>query len=307
GGEELAILLPHTDGAGAVIVAERIRSALQQSPLETPTGEDVTIQVSFGVAGHKLGLTSTELLEGSERALQVAKSQGRNRVSLDGSPEQVPIEDLRREREQAQGAFMDTIRALSEAVDTKDRYTGGHIRHVQALVRALGRQLGLDRRQIRDAEMTAIMHDVGKIGIPDAVLQKPGPLDDDEWRIMRTHPILGARILMAGNLHGLALGIRHHHERWDGKGYPDGVKGGDIPLSARIVSVVDAWGAMTTDRVYRKSIGVRRALDELQRGAGTQFDPDVVNAFVLMMESRLERGQQVAADQFEDHEEAEAS
>lgn len=298
GGEEIAFILPQTDRSGALIVADRVRSSLCAAPAQLSSGQEVTVTASLGVASHKHGWTATELFERADRALYVAKSNGRNGVWADGSTVAMPIDAMRQVRERTQEAFMDTVRALAEAVDAKDRYTGGHLRHVQAMVRHLGRELGLSEREVQEVELTAIMHDVGKIGIPDAILQKPAPLDDDEWVVMRTHPVLGARILQAGNLGKLAIGIRHHHERWDGQGYPDGLEGARIPLASRIVSVVDAWGAMTTDRVYRRSIGVERALVELKANAGTQFDPEVVAAFVRIMERRLAKGIRAEATAF---------
>lgn len=288
GGEELALLLPQTDPHGAYIVSDRIRAAIEGLAINSMAGEPIPVTASFGVAAYRRGLTSVELIEAADKALYAAKHGGRNRVCVEGQEIKLSAEELRDIRETQQDTFLSTVAALSEAVEAKDRYTAGHSHHVEALARRLGEAMGLGGRQLKDVELAAVLHDVGKIGIPDAILQKPGPLTETEWEIMRTHPVQGARILQAGNLPGLAQAIRHHHECWDGNGYPDGLKGNEIPLAARIVAVIDAYGAMTTDRVYRKAIGKVRAIEELRTYAGTQFDPQVVQHFLRLIGEELE-------------------
>lgn len=282
GGEELAVLLPQTDQSGAAILAERIREALAAFDFRSMDGVHFPVTGSFGVAGYRCGQTSTELLENADRALYAAKNGGRNRVCVSGQEIQ-PILEMRKAREAQIDSYLSVVAALSEATNVRDDYTAEHSLHLGAQVAAMAQALGLSERQQKEIEVAAVLHDVGKIGVPDAILQKPGPLDAQEWQVMRTHPVLGARILQAGNLHGLAKSVRHHHEWWDGSGYPDGLKGEEIPLASRVVAIIDAYGAMMTDRKYRKNIGLERTIDELTRGAGTQFDPNLIEIFLSLI------------------------
>ncbi len=155
-----------------------------------------------------------------------------------------------------------------------------HLADVAALSLRLGRRLGLNGQQLEELKLAAELHDVGKLAIPDTVLEKPGPLSEEEWRFVRQHTIVGQRILSASPaLHGVARIVRATHERWDGTGYVDGLVGDDIPLAARIIAVCDAFAAMTSDQAYRATMSSEQALDELRRCAGTQFDPEMVEAF----------------------------
>jgi len=173
------------------------------------------------------------------------------------------------------------VRTLLVALEARDLYTGEHSKHVVALALAVARRLGLDEDTARDVEQVALLHDIGKVGIPDAILQKQGALDDQEWQLMRQHPIVGERII-AGTpgLSHLAPAIRAEHERWDGHGYPDGLVGEQIPPASRITLACDALHAMTSDRPYRPAMTPQRARAELQAGAGGQFDPDVIRALL---------------------------
>jgi HD-GYP domain-containing protein (c-di-GMP phosphodiesterase class II) len=169
---------------------------------------------------------------------------------------------------------------LGDVIEADDEYTGHHSRDVVELVVAVADGLGLDPRERQRAEFAALLHDVGKVKIPPEIINKPGALDDDEWELMRTHTILGETMLVqiGGLLGEVGHIVRSCHERWDGAGYPDGLAGEQIPLAARIVCACDAWSAMTTDRSYRKARSVEQALAELRAGAGTHFDPRVVEA-----------------------------
>lgn len=176
--------------------------------------------------------------------------------------------------------FLDTAEALAEAIEQRDPYTGGHTRRVLNYSVAVGRELNLSEEEIENLKLSAILHDIGKIGVEDSILRKQGPLTKEEFESMKKHPEIGAEIIKhISSLKGVIPGILYHQERYDGKGYPFGAKDGDIPLSARIIAVCDTFDAMTTDRPYRKGLGVQAALDELKKFAGIQFDPDVVNAF----------------------------
>jgi putative nucleotidyltransferase with HDIG domain len=175
----------------------------------------------------------------------------------------------------------EVVDVLSEAIAKKDRYTGGHTKRVAYYAVLIARAMGLDELHVEMVRRAAILHDVGKIGIEDKILKKNGALDGAEWAVMKTHPELGYEILsrMDGNSDAVA-GARYHHERWDGQGYPAGLKGEEIPLSARIVAVADAYDAMVSHRPYRQGVDQYIAYEEILRNQGTQFDPKVVEAFV---------------------------
>jgi HD-GYP domain-containing protein (c-di-GMP phosphodiesterase class II) len=163
----------------------------------------------------------------------------------------------------------------------RDRYTGTHCEAVVSLAIAVADDLGLDASRLRELEYAARLHDVGKVGIPDAILHKPGPLDDDEWSVMRCHPQWGAEVLGGiPELQGVAEVIRAEHEHWDGRGYPNELAAEEIPLASRIILACDAYHAMTSDRPYRRAMSRVRARAELQHAAGSQFDPVVVDALV---------------------------
>lgn len=178
-----------------------------------------------------------------------------------------------------------TIRALADALDAKCDYTAGHSLRVSRIAVLIGRQLGLTDEHLRDLELGGILHDIGKIGVPESILWKPDKLTDEEKSIMSRHPVKSAEII--GDLKGLKRAreyVKHHHEYYDGNGYPDGLSGETIPIGARIILVSDAYDAMTTDRPYRNAIGHVRAIEELKKLAGTQFDPNVVNALLALTE-----------------------
>lgn len=177
--------------------------------------------------------------------------------------------------------FLETATALAEVIEARDRYTGGHVGRVVAYSMAIGRVLDLPPELTEQLKISAILHDVGKIGIADAILNKPSQLNDEEFAIMKRHPVIGTEILQhIKPLKGIIPGMKHHHERMDGKGYPDGLKGEDIPLMARIIAVADTFDAMTTTRPYRKGLPHQVALDELKKFSGTQFCPTCAEAFI---------------------------
>jgi putative nucleotidyltransferase with HDIG domain len=183
------------------------------------------------------------------------------------------------------GAYRGTALLLGDVIEADDEYTGQHTQDVVELTVAVADHLGVDEETRRAAEFGALLHDVGKVAIPNEIINKPGPLDDDEWVIMKTHTIEGQRMLerVGGLLARVGVVVRASHERYDGGGYPDGLAGEAIPLAARIVSACDAYNAMTTDRSYRKALSVEVAVAELRANAGTQFDPDVVEALVAVV------------------------
>jgi ribonuclease P protein subunit RPR2 len=181
--------------------------------------------------------------------------------------------------EQIRRTHLATIAALSRAIETKDNYTGDHTERVASVSVALARRLGYDGQDLDAIEIGALLHDVGKIGVPEAILQKPAPLDEDEWQVMKKHPLLSEYILAEADLPSIVREIaRWSHERVDGTGYPDGLDGDQIPLPARIVLVADALDALTTDRPYRGGRPLEAAMIELRANAGTQFCPTVIEA-----------------------------
>jgi response regulator RpfG family c-di-GMP phosphodiesterase len=187
-------------------------------------------------------------------------------------------------------AYRTTLKALVAALEARDSETHGHSERVVNFSLRLGREFGLDAAQMRSLEFGSLLHDIGKLGVPDAVLRKPARLTDDEWEQMRLHPVHGRHILHGIEfLEGAALVVAQHHERWDGSGYPAGLKGEEIDINARIFAVADAFDAMTSDRVYRGGRPYEAALAELDKHAGVQFDPEVVAAFRRVPREEWER------------------
>jgi HD-GYP domain-containing protein (c-di-GMP phosphodiesterase class II) len=179
-------------------------------------------------------------------------------------------------------AYRGTALVLGDVVEADDGYTGEHSRGVVALSLEVGRRLGLDPRRQRNLEFGALLHDVGKIAIPKEIINKPGMLDEKEWTIIKTHTVEGQRLLntVGGFMRDVGLIVRSHHERWDGRGYPDGLAGEDIPLEARIVAACDTWNAMRTDRAYRRTLSFQVAVAEMEAVAGSQLDPAIVRALI---------------------------
>jgi HD-GYP domain-containing protein (c-di-GMP phosphodiesterase class II) len=183
------------------------------------------------------------------------------------------------------------LAALSQAIESRDPYTRGHSDRVSSLAEVVARRLGWTRSRLGALKLGGLLHDVGKLNLDDAVLRKPGPLDEGEFAEIRRHPLAGARMIRRFEALRPALPyILFHHERWDGQGYPSGRSREQIPLGARIVAVVDAFDAMISIRPYRPPLSIRAALAEVEDGAGTQFDPDVVRAFIgAWREGELDR------------------
>ncbi|MEO8290610.1 MAG: diguanylate cyclase [Gaiellaceae bacterium] len=191
--------------------------------------------------------------------------------------------------ESLEETFLSTVEALANALEANDEYTSSHARWITDMALDVGKELGLDAKALKRLELGALFHDIGKIGIPSAILLKPGPLTPEEREVMETHPELGERILAPiARLEDVRPIVRHCHERWDGQGYPDGLSGEDIPVESRVIFVCDAFHAMTTDRPYRSRLPLEEATRELQEGAGSQFDPAVVEAFLRLAPGALE-------------------
>jgi GAF domain-containing protein len=182
-------------------------------------------------------------------------------------------------------SYFETVEALSSALEAKDAYTLDHARSITDMSANVGRRLGMREDEIRDLKLGALLHDIGKIGVPNEILSKPGPLTDDEFEVMKEHTVIGEQIIASVEfLQGVRPLVLHEHERWDGAGYPHGLAGEEIPLGARIIFVCDAWHAMTSDRPYREALPVDEAMRRLREGGGSQFDPAVVDAFCELMQ-----------------------
>ncbi len=188
--------------------------------------------------------------------------------------------------ERVNDTYMGTVRALVEAVDERDHYTRRHSENVTKYAVAIAEELGLSQSGIEDIRRASQLHDIGKIGVHDYVLNKEGKLTDEEWKEMKLHPLKAVRILEPLNFLKEIIGIiKHHHERYNGNGYPDNKKGENIPYGARIIAVADSFDAMTTDRPYRKALSRDEAVGELKKGSGKQFDPHVVESFLRLLEN----------------------
>ena len=268
GGDEFAVLMPETGSRAALRAAERILLALEA----LDTGSVRGVSVSIGVAALRPGHAPERLLAFAENALEQARAGGGGcaAVHADGDDSQEFWPDP---------SGGDVVAALAAALHERDNYPRYHAESVVGFAGRVAESLGIDEVEISRLRTAALLHDIGKVGVPDEVLHKPGPLDEREWELMRRHPEIGERILRGlPGLGGVAKIVRHAHERWDGRGYPDGISGEDIPIGARIILACCAYQAMLSDRPYRAATSHADAVAEITRHAGTQFDPGVAEA-----------------------------
>jgi diguanylate cyclase (GGDEF)-like protein len=268
GADEFVVLLAETRADEGLQAFERYFLEFER----LHAGEIESVSVSVGIAQWERGMTSGQLLAIAGARVDVARSLGGGRAAATDDADR-PADQPR-----AQG---DVIAALAEALLERDRYTGEHSESVVDLVESVARGLALSSSEIDHIKAAALLHDIGKVAIPDEVLNKPGPLDDEQWKVMREHPVIGERILRAiPGMGPIARIVRHEHERFDGNGYPDGIGGEQIPIGARIILACDAYHAMTSDRPYRKGMSHADAIAELAEHAGTQFDPRVTEMLI---------------------------
>jgi putative nucleotidyltransferase with HDIG domain len=240
----------------------------------------VPFTATAGIA-EALGLRSRdELVREADLALLGAKRVHQD-VAVYGPDLELPADGAVSEDEHHTRTLAS---ALARAVDAKDSYTRSHCQTVSQLAATIATELGFTGERLGRMRLAGLLHDVGKIGVPDAILNKPAKLTDDEYAVMKAHSVLGCDIVRAADMPLEAKWVRHHHERFDGRGYPDGLAGDDIPLESRIILVADAFEAMTSDRPYRKAPGPEVAVAELRRHAGTQFDPQVVAALCRVLD-----------------------
>jgi len=287
GGDQFAIILPHTLEHGGVRTAERVRKTVAGWTFLTPGEREARLTASIGLAYYpEDGRTPPQLVDAAKRSVRFAKSLGGNQVQLFREMVEGEDEGLENVVSLANSSHGTIVRSLAAAVDARDRYTHSHSNLVSELSAATARKLGLRGADVGRVRIGGLLHDVGKIGIPDAVLSKEGPLTQEEWSIVRRHPVMGKRIIeQAPELRDLIPMVLYHQERYDGSGYPDRLVGEDIPLEARIVAAADAYHAIRSDRPYRSGRTHQEAVQELLRCAGTQFDPRVVSALVAVLQT----------------------
>ena len=270
GGEEFGFILPETDSKGALLVAERIRESIAARSI-TGVGR---VTVSLGVASvPEHAVDRDEVMEAADRALYLAKRQGKNRTRVSG--EVVNLSSQSSSHQRGVGHIVDL---LVRVLRLRGEDLAAHAERSAEIAVSLGAHLQLNTHQLEHLRVAALLQDVGKIGVPDAVLYKQSPLTPEEWDLIREHPKKGFE-LVGGLIHPEAAeAVLSNHERFDGKGYPHGLVGQEIPLLARVLLVADAYAAMTGQRSYRKAMSGPEAMKELRRNSGTQFDPAIVNA-----------------------------
>ena len=282
GGDEFAVLLPQTGIDAAHQVAERVRKRVEAKI----NVDDVPVTASLGLASWPAdGIDLEDIIAAADGALYNAKRGGGNRSHC-ASGTLLPLNDIViTTGNNDDSKALSTIYTLAAAVDARDHYTRSHSKKVTEYAMALAKALELEPLELSRLSNCALLHDVGKIGTSDEILNKPGKLTAEEWEVVKLHPQLGATIVShVPQLASCAAGILHHHERYDGSGYPRGLKGEDIPLEARILAIADAFAAMTSKRSYSDTLPFEEALKEIKRGAGRQFDPNLVEVFLSAVE-----------------------
>lgn len=279
GGEEFAIILPDTKEDEATLIAEGIRKKIEKTNFEgeenQPNGR-ITVSIGVSVYPDK-AKSDIELIKSSDDALYRAKFFDKNRVEIYTSI----LDDLKNDIEEEHIDLITSIKTLISVINAKDRYTYGHVERVVMYSRMLADKLGLNEEEKKNLIYGAYMHDIGKINISKDILNKRMGLTNEEWEILKQHPTEGVEIIKSvDSLQSISPVILYHHERYDGKGYPENLKGDDIPYNARILTVVDSFDAMTSERPYNKRKSYGEAIEELKRCSGTQFDPKIVEAFI---------------------------
>lgn len=291
GGEEFALALPDTDQHGAFVIAERLRCKLAAEF----AGDAIPVTISFGLASYPMhGETAASLLRAADEALYAAKENGRNRTVMHG-PGMRDVSQGEDVRDIAGERFMAVILDLAEAVDLRFSGSARHSETVGRYAEMMARELGLSEHRTGRVRLAGLLHDIGKVGVPDSILQKSSRLTGAEFAAIERHPELGAQILEHPSLSDIRGWVSAHHERPDGNGYPLGLAGRAIPLEARILAVADAYEAMTSNRAYRAAMSHTAARAELERHAGTQFDAEVVRALVAVLERETLRAESTLA------------
>jgi diguanylate cyclase (GGDEF)-like protein len=283
GGEEFVIILLETDDNSASLVAERIRKDVAHTPFILPEGNEIGLTVSIGVASFpEDAKTKDDLLRKTDQALYYAKEHGRNMIysyrdTLAGMLEKKPeaLDDILND------PSLMGIKELAMAIDSRSSYMRGHSLEVAAYAIGIAKAIGLEGSAIEGLRIASLLHDIGNVTIPVGILNKPGQLSDEEKMIIKGHPGLAEMLLKKHpHIEVVLPTILYHHERYDGKGYPIGLKGDAVPLPARILAVAEAFQSMVSTRPYKETLTLEQAIEELKRNAGLQFDPEIVEAFI---------------------------
>ena len=288
GGDEFIVVLPDTDAQGTLDACARIQSSLDASHFEPVPGTRLPISLSFGWSSYPGdGENILDLLTAADQHLYDHKRGNASRlISKAKSADQ---DELRRLKNRAVGGSFGVLDALVTAIDNKDHYTRHHSEEVTYLSMLVARELGYSEQQLEAVRISGLLHDVGKIAVPDDVLRHPGKLSREQWEIMQQHPVFGALIVKdVPHLDAVGDGIKYHHEKWDGSGYPEHLVGEAIPKMGRLLAMGDCYSALTTDRPYRKGWTPEAALEEIARCAGTHFDPHLCATFLCVMERELQ-------------------
>jgi diguanylate cyclase (GGDEF)-like protein len=293
GGDEFMILLPGAAPESADRVVARLRA--RTGKLAVGASEQ-PLTFSSGIAGYPVhALGKEDLLQLADGAMYWAKSHGKNRSFIYSSSIDFAVSAEDAAERNLRAGLVNTVHALARAVDAKDGYTHSHSQRVAGYAVELGRKLGFDADRLEQLRTAGVLHDVGKIGISDAILLKPASLDEDEFDTMRRHSELGRDIIAGAGMPEIAQWVLHLHERFDGRGYPRGLDGPRIPAESRVLHCADALEAMTSSRVYRSALPLEAALAELEKGAGTQFDPQIVAVLLELVRSgQLQVGENAA-------------
>jgi diguanylate cyclase (GGDEF)-like protein/putative nucleotidyltransferase with HDIG domain len=286
GGDEFAIILPQTPTEAAEKVAERVR---QQIAARVEIGTS-PVTISLGLASWPAdGITPNEIIAAADAALYTAKRSGGNRSHCSSGSmmsQATAVSQIAHGRDS--GGALSNIYTLAATVDTRDTYTQSHSKKVQEYAMAIAASLGMSTLEKNQLGTCALLHDIGKIGINVEILNKKEKLNDQEWETIKSHPYLGASIAShSSQLSSCVSGILHHHERYDGSGYPDGLSGDRIPLESRILAIADSFAAMTLPRAYSREYSYSEAIEEIKKGSGSQYDPELVGIFLTVIQQVL--------------------
>ena len=294
GGDEFVVILPQTARDAAYVVAERVR----RQTAEEMQKRAIAVTCSIGLASYpEDGMLSGELVDVADTALYHAKRTGGNRIFLSSKILSKQPDNGGIPGTVTRPNNLSDVYDIASAVEAKDPYTYGHSKKVNIYAVALAEAIGLSPDEVSTLSAAALLHDIGKVGIPDKVLNKKGKLTKEDWETIKAHPKLGANIIT--NIPKLAPSVNsilYHHERWDGGGYPEGLKGEEIPIEARILAIADSFEAMTSARPYRPALSLEEVVTELRQGAGLQFDPKLVAVFIDIIEAGLPGSVKIGQD-----------